>query len=68
MLGLTRRIGEVIVINDTISIKILDLSGAKAKLGITAPTEVPISRPDPERRTIARWRNGRVLGELGRQR
>lgn len=52
MLVLTRRIGEVIVINSTISIKILDLNGTKAKLGITAPTEVPISRPDTERHEV----------------
>lgn len=55
MLVLTRRIGEVVVINDSISITVIDVSGSRAKLGITAPSEVPIHRPDSHvyRQTVA---------------
>ena len=44
MLVLSRKIGESIVINDNITIVVLDVLGDKVRLGIEAPREVPVHR------------------------
>jgi carbon storage regulator len=44
MLVLTRRIGEEIVIADEIRVKVLAVSGQRVRLGITAPSSVPVAR------------------------
>lgn len=44
MLILSRRAGEEIVINDDIRIAVVDIRGDKVRLGISAPTEVPVHR------------------------
>ena len=44
MLVLTRKLGEKIVIGDSILIKVLKISNNKVRLGIMAPEEVPIFR------------------------
>jgi len=46
MLILTRRIEEVIRINDDISIKVLGIDGHQVRLGITAPDDVKIFRSE----------------------
>ena len=46
MLVLSRRIGESIVIDGDIYIKVLDVKGDRIKLGIVAPKEVPIFRTE----------------------
>jgi carbon storage regulator len=44
MLVLTRRIGQEIVIGDTIRIKVLAVKGGGVRLGITAPPAVVVKR------------------------
>lgn len=46
MLILTRRCGETIKINDNIDITILGTKGNEAKLGITAPKDIPVHREE----------------------
>jgi len=48
MLILTRREGEEIVINNNIILKVLSIDGARVKLGIEAPRDVPIRRAELE--------------------
>ena len=58
MLVLSRKIGERIIINDTITVEVLQVVGNRIRLGVTAPPGVPIMReellasaPNSERKT-----------------
>lgn len=44
MLVLSRKRDESIVIGDNITVTIVDIRGDKVRLGIEAPTEVPVHR------------------------
>ena len=44
MLVLTRKLGEVIVIGDNIRVTVLAIGGNKVRLGLVAPTDIPIRR------------------------
>ena len=46
MLVLSRKIGERIVINNQITVEFLQIIGNRIRLGITAPTGVPILREE----------------------
>lgn len=46
MLVLSRQRDETIVIGDDIQITIVDIRGDKVRLGITAPTSVPVHRKE----------------------
>ena len=46
MLILTRRPGESLSIGDEIEITVTQVNGEQAKLGITAPREVPVERTE----------------------
>ena len=46
MLALTRKTGEVIVINGNIRVKVTDVRGDKVRLGIDAPPDVTIHREE----------------------
>ncbi len=46
MLILSRKIGETLLINDDIQIKIIEVGGDKVKIGIEAPKEVKILRKE----------------------
>lgn len=46
MLVLTRRIGETIVIDDTIEVTVVDVRGDKVRLGIKAPPDVRVDRQE----------------------
>lgn len=46
MLILTRRIGEVIMINDDIEITYLGIKGTQLRVGINAPRDVSIHRKE----------------------
>ena len=46
MLAITRRVGESIAIGDRIVVKVLDIQGQKVQLGIQAPKDVKIGRPE----------------------
>lgn len=52
MLILTRRVGESIVIGDTISVTILRSNRGQVKLGITAPKDVPVHREEIHQRIV----------------
>lgn len=44
MLILTRKLGQSIIINDNVKITVTEISGKQVKLGIDAPTSVPVHR------------------------
>ncbi|MBN2091345.1 carbon storage regulator CsrA [candidate division KSB1 bacterium] len=44
MLVLTRRIGESIIIGHNIKVMVTDIQGNQVRLGIEAPTEIPVHR------------------------
>ncbi len=44
MLYLTRKIGESVVINDTIEVTVVEVRGKSIKLGFTFPPEVSVLR------------------------
>jgi carbon storage regulator len=46
MLVLTRRIGEEIVIDGDIRVTLVAIKGDTARLGITAPKEIPVQRQE----------------------
>jgi len=45
-LVLTRRLNEEIKIGDDITVKVVGISGSQIKLGIQAPVDLAISRPE----------------------
>lgn len=50
MLVLTRRIGEEIIINETIRITVTAVTGNKVRLGISAPPDVLVDRAEVHER------------------
>jgi carbon storage regulator len=46
MLVLSRKLDESIMIGDNIVITVCDIRGDKVRLGITAPTEIPVHRQE----------------------
>lgn len=46
MLVLTRKLGEKIWIAGNICVEVIEVQGKKVRLGITAPTDVPILREE----------------------
>ena len=47
MLLLTRKVGDRIVIDGRIVVKVVDIQGGRVQLGIEAPKEVKIEAPAP---------------------
>jgi len=52
MLVLSRRIGEEIVINNNIRVKIVAIQGNRVKLGIVAPEHVTVHREEIQRQRM----------------
>ena len=46
MLILTRKIGEAIAIGDDIKIRLLEIKGGQAKIGIDAPNDIAVHREE----------------------
>lgn len=46
MLVLTRKSGQNLIINDNITVKILEVKGGQVKLGIVAPRDVSVHREE----------------------
>jgi carbon storage regulator len=53
MLVLSRRKNESIVINNDITITVVEIHGDKVRLGIVAPKEVPVHRQEPSLAPVA---------------
>jgi carbon storage regulator len=53
MLVLSRRIGETIVINGDIQVKVLSVQGNKVRLGVVAPENVSVDRQEVHERRAA---------------
>jgi carbon storage regulator len=52
MLVLTRRVGQVIVVDGGIRIKVVAVQGDKVRLGIEAPDSVRVDREEVHRRIV----------------
>ena len=63
MLVLSRKKNESVVINDNITIVIVEIRGDKVRLGIEAPKDVPVHRKEIYDAIQASHRNER-FGEL----
>ena len=50
MLVLSRRIGEQIVIGDTVAVTIVEVKGTHVRLGVTAPKSVRVDRYEVHQR------------------
>lgn len=50
MLALTRRIGEVIVIDGGIRVTVVGVQGGRVRLGVTAPPAVRVDRDEIDAR------------------
>lgn len=46
MLVLSRKEGQSLVINDDIVVSVVQVSGGRVRLGITAPSSVPVRRSE----------------------
>ncbi len=46
MLILSRKLGERVVIGNSITVTILDIQGTRVRLGFAAPADVPIHREE----------------------
>ena len=46
MLILTRKVGESIVLGDTVKVKVISIEGGQVKLGFDAPNEISIFREE----------------------
>lgn len=59
MLILTRRVGETLMIGDSVSVTVLGVKGNQVRIGITAPKDVAVHREEIYQR---------IHGEEGEQR
>ena len=46
MLVLTRKLGEEVVLSNGVVVKVVEIRGKQIRLGITAPGDVSIGRPE----------------------
>ena len=63
MLILTRKLGEVIRVGDTVTVRVLEVKGNQVRLGIEAPADVRIYREEVYR-AIRRENEEAALGQL----
>lgn len=46
MLVLSRKHGESIIVGDNITVTVVSIEGGRVRVGITAPSEVPVHREE----------------------
>jgi len=46
MLILTRRVGEILMIGDEVTVTVLGVKGNQVRLGVNAPKDVPVHREE----------------------
>ena len=46
MLSLTRRVGETLMIGDSVTVTVLGVKGNQVRVGITAPKDVAVHREE----------------------
>jgi carbon storage regulator len=63
MLVLTRKLGEVIRVGDTVTVRVLEVKGNQVRLGVDAPADVRIYREEVYR--AIRRENEQVLPDAG---
>jgi carbon storage regulator len=63
MLVLSRKKNESIVINDDITIVVVEIRGDKVRLGVEAPKEVPVHRNEVYEAIRRNQQNGSAEGE-----
>jgi carbon storage regulator len=51
MLVLTRKLNEKVVINDTITVTVVEIRGDRVRIGISAPLDVAVRREELLART-----------------
>ena len=64
MLVLTRKLGEVIRVGDTVTVRVLEVKGNQVRLGVEAPAEVRIYREEVYR-AIRKENEEAVLRQAG---
>lgn len=58
MLILTRRVGETLMIGDSVTVTVLGVKGNQVRVGITAPKDVAVHREEIYRRIHDEANNG----------
>lgn len=53
MLILTRRIGETLMIGDDVTVTVLGVKGNQVRIGVNAPKDVAVDRPEIRERKNA---------------
>ena len=58
MLILTRRVGETLMIGDSVTVTVLGVKGNQVRLGVKAPREVAVHREEIFQRICREQQNG----------
>jgi len=63
MLILTRKVGEVLMIGDDVTVTVLDINGGHVRIGIDAPKDVAVDRKEIRERKNASANKGELGGD-----